>query len=98
MIQNYMPKAGEQHNEREFPTSYWEQLARYKPFGTDELTDTADAPISQVQAPDDQISSNYQDLCSKRYKSNNQKGTTMKFERHTMQAQHPKVFYRLYMS
>jgi len=62
MIQNYMPKAGEQHNEREFPTSYWEQLARYKPFGTDELTDTADAPISQVQAPDDQISSNFQDL------------------------------------
>ena len=28
-----------------------------------QLTDIADAPISQAQAPDDQISLNYQDLC-----------------------------------
>jgi len=40
-----------------------DNLAPKMYLGKKQLTDIADAPISQAQAPDDHISLNYQDLC-----------------------------------
>jgi hypothetical protein len=49
-----------------FKSYYREQLAlRTKTH--EELTDIASAPICRARAPDDQISSSYQDLCKRGY-------------------------------